>query len=45
MKGYAQTGGGDMNRLTLLALQILVAVVSLALWHILSTCPIRGVIR
>src|SRR5260221_11137304 len=33
-----------MNRLTLLSLQILVAVVSLALWHVLSTVPIGGVI-
>jgi sulfonate transport system permease protein len=33
-----------MNRLTLLSLQILVAVVSLALWHILSTVPIGGAI-
>src|SRR5882724_9224481 len=33
-----------MNRLTLLSLQILVAVVSLALWHVLPTVPIGGVI-
>jgi NitT/TauT family transport system permease protein len=33
-----------MNRMTLLSLQILVAVVSLALWHVLSTVPIGGVI-
>ncbi len=33
-----------MNRLTLLSLQILVAVVSLALWHVLSTVPIGGAI-
>src|SRR5881296_598682 len=32
-----------MSRLTLLALQILVAVVSIALWHILTTVPIGGV--
>src|SRR3984893_9534625 len=33
-----------MNRLTLLSLQILVAVLWLALWHVLSTVPIGGVI-
>jgi NitT/TauT family transport system permease protein len=33
-----------MNRLTLLSLQILVAVVSLTLWQVLSTVPIGGVI-
>src|SRR3982750_5010388 len=32
-----------MNRATLLALQILVAVVSIALWHVLTTVPIGGV--
>src|SRR5438105_8121463 len=32
-----------MSRATLLALQILVAVVSIALWHILTTVPIGGV--
>src|SRR6266702_4545996 len=37
-------GEAEMNRLTLLSLQILVAVVSLALWHVLSTVPIGGVI-
>src|SRR3954469_14237426 len=32
-----------MSRVTLLTLQILVAVVSIALWHILTTVPIGGV--
>src|SRR6266513_3009634 len=32
-----------MSRATLLALQILVAVVSIALWYILTTVPIGGV--
>src|SRR5213075_2414051 len=32
-----------MSRWTLLALQILVAVVSIALWHVLTTVPIGGV--
>src|SRR5437763_17024057 len=32
-----------MSRATLLALQILVAVVSIALWHILTTVPVGGV--
>jgi len=31
-----------MNRFTLLALQILVAVIGLALWHVLTTYPIFG---
>ncbi|MCK9916073.1 ABC transporter permease [Microbacteriaceae bacterium K1510] len=31
-----------MSRLTLLALQILVAVVAIALWHVLTTYPIFG---
>src|SRR5215210_596045 len=31
-----------MSRLTLLTLQILVAVVSIALWHILTTYPVCG---
>ncbi|MBV9347882.1 MAG: ABC transporter permease [Pseudolabrys sp.] len=31
-----------MNRSTLLALQILVAVIGLALWHVLTTYPIFG---
>jgi NitT/TauT family transport system permease protein len=33
-----------MNRLTLLALQLLVAVVALALWHVLTTVPLFGAI-
>ena len=33
-----------MNRLTLLSLQILVGVISIALWQILTTVPIGGVI-
>jgi NitT/TauT family transport system permease protein len=33
-----------MNRMTLLSLQILVAVVSIALWHLLTSVPIGGVI-
>jgi NitT/TauT family transport system permease protein len=33
-----------MNRLTLLTLQALVAVVGIALWHVLSSVPIFGVI-
>ena len=33
-----------MNRLKLFSLQILVAVASIALWHVLSTVPIGGVI-
>src|SRR5437762_14318770 len=32
-----------MSRTTLLALQILVAVVCIALWHVLTTVPINGV--
>src|SRR3954452_1920824 len=32
-----------MSRWTLLSLQILVAVVSIALWHVLTTVPIGGV--
>src|SRR5256714_5591654 len=32
-----------MSRATLLALQILVAVVAIALWHVLTTVPIGGV--
>src|SRR3954469_24765018 len=32
-----------MSRVTLLALQILVAVVAIALWHVLTTVPIGGV--
>src|SRR5438067_8864312 len=32
-----------MSRWTLLSLQILVAVVSVALWHVLTTVPIGGV--
>ena len=43
MKGYAQSsqsgGGRLMSRLTLLSLQLLVAVVALALWHVLTTVP------
>jgi NitT/TauT family transport system permease protein len=31
-----------MSRLTLLTLQILVAVVSIALWHLLTTLPVNG---
>ena len=31
-----------MSRLTLLVLQILVAVVSIALWHVLTTVPVGG---
>ena len=33
-----------MSRLTLIALQILVAVVGIAIWHILTSVPIAGVI-
>ena len=46
MKGYAQIlpGGGGrlMSRLTLLSLQLLVAVVALAMWHVLTTVPVFG---
>ena len=31
-----------MSRLMLLALQLLVAVVALALWHVLTTVPLFG---
>jgi len=31
-----------MNRLTLLTLQLLVAVVAIALWHVLTTVPVFG---
>ena len=34
--------GGTMTRLTLLALQILVAVIAIALWYVLTTYPIFG---
>src|SRR5205814_10255347 len=36
--------GMMMSRLTLIALQILVAVVGIAIWHILTSVPIAGVI-
>ena len=40
MKGYAQSlagrGGRLMSRVTLLSLQLLVAVVALAMWHVLT---------
>jgi NitT/TauT family transport system permease protein len=32
-----------MSRLTLVTLQLLVAVVAIALWHVLTTVPIGGV--
>ena len=32
-----------MSRLTLVTLQLLVAVVAIALWHVLTTVPICGV--
>jgi NitT/TauT family transport system permease protein len=32
-----------MSRVSLLTFQILVAVVSIALWHVLTTTPIFGV--
>ncbi|MEO8320901.1 MAG: ABC transporter permease, partial [Bradyrhizobium sp.] len=31
-----------MSRLTLTALQVMVAVVSLALWHVFTTYPVFG---
>ena len=31
-----------MSRLTLLSLQLLVAVVALAVWHVLTTVPLFG---
>ncbi|MGB8678503.1 MAG: ABC transporter permease, partial [Pseudolabrys sp.] len=31
-----------MSRINLLLLQVLVAVVSIALWHVLTTYPIFG---
>jgi NitT/TauT family transport system permease protein len=31
-----------MSRLTLLSLQLLVAVVALAMWHVLTTVPVFG---
>ena len=35
-------GGRLMSRLTLLSLQLLVAVVALAMWHVLTTVPVFG---
>ena len=34
-----------MSRLTLLSLQLLVAVVALVVWHVLTTVPLFGRIR
>ncbi|MGY3368276.1 ABC-type nitrate/sulfonate/bicarbonate transport system ATPase subunit/ABC-type nitrate/sulfonate/bicarbonate transport system permease component [Bradyrhizobium sp. GM2.4] len=39
---HASGGGGLMSRVTLLTLQVLVAVVCLALWQLLSTVPVFG---
>src|SRR6185312_7533883 len=35
-------GGGTMTRLTLLGLQVLVAIVSVILWYVLTTYPVFG---
>src|SRR5262245_23186971 len=35
-------GGGLMSRLTLLSLQVLVAVVAIVLWQLFSTVPVFG---
>ena len=46
MKGYAQTSQAAeavlMSRLTLLALQLLVAIVGLVLWQVFTTVPVFG---
>ena len=46
MKGYAQSSqaaeAADVARCTLLSLQLLVAVVASALWHVLTTVPMFG---